>query len=191
MTIEHATAITVPQGARALVDLDGGSVLVTGGAGRGRWIYLGIEIRRGATSRSAIAFPVLIANALHALGGASDVISAETIARSEIALRDAPENDVADESPPRWRVGFAPSVLLALLGALLLGSVSRRGPGEKGAWANGMSTSKDATSMTRRRSRPAPHERGRRACSSASPRSRSSLPRRSRRRFAAPVRDAR
>ncbi len=119
VTIEHATAIDVPQGARALVDLDGGSVLVAGGARRGRWMYLGIDPAKSDLALR-VAFPVLVANALHALGGTTDVVAAETIARSEIALTDAPEADVADEPIPRWRVGAGPAVLLALLGALLL-----------------------------------------------------------------------
>jgi hypothetical protein len=120
VTIEHATAVNVPPGARALVDLDGGSVVVAGGARRARWMYLGIDAARSDLALR-VAFPVLVANALHALGGTTDVVTAETVARSEIALADAPENDVADEPLPRWRVGIAPALLVALIGALLLG----------------------------------------------------------------------
>jgi hypothetical protein len=77
---------------------------------------------------------VLIANALHELGGTSEVIAADTVARSEIALADAGSSTLSEEPTPRWRLSIAPAALLALIGALLLGLEAytwRKG------WANG------------------------------------------------------
>ncbi len=121
VTIEHATAVAAPPGARPLVDLDGGTVVLAGGAGRGR-----VRVRRRGSAKSdlvlRVAFPVLIANAVHALGGAVDVAVADTVARSEIALREAPREAAAGPVEPdaRWRIGLSPVAFLAILGALLL-----------------------------------------------------------------------
>ena len=109
ITIEHASVASPPAGgARALVDLDGGSVVLAGGAGRGAFVYVGVEIRPGATSSSASLFPVLVANAVHALAGASDVATADVVARSEIALRAAAPTDAAEEPEVRSRVPLRP-----------------------------------------------------------------------------------
>jgi hypothetical protein len=69
-----------------------------------------------------VAFPVLIANAVHALGGAVDVAVADTVARSEIALGEGPPEPAAGPVEPdaRWRIGVSPVAILAILGALLL-----------------------------------------------------------------------
>src|SRR5206468_1809752 len=46
LTVEHATAVEPGPGARALVDLDGGTVLLAGGAGKSAWVYFGIDAAR-------------------------------------------------------------------------------------------------------------------------------------------------
>jgi hypothetical protein len=121
VTIEHATAVTPPPGARPLVDLDGGTVVLAGGAGAGAFVYLGVDPAKSDLVLR-VAFPVLIANAVHALGGAVDVAVADTVARSEIALREAPPEPGAGAIEPdaRFRIGVSPVAILALLGALLL-----------------------------------------------------------------------
>ena len=120
VTIEHAIAATPPSGARALVELDGGAVMLAGGAGRAAWAYLGIDASKSDLVLR-VAFPVLIANALHVLGGASDVLVADTVARSEIALRPSAIASLAAEEPaPHLRLPLRPVLLLALIGAALL-----------------------------------------------------------------------
>jgi hypothetical protein len=122
LTIGHAKKADVPAGARSLVELDGGAVVVAGGAGQSAWIWAGIEpVASDLVLR--VAFPVLIANALHALGGASNVAVADTVARSEVALRSAKsEHETAEIEPDApWRVGVSPAAVLAALAALLLG----------------------------------------------------------------------
>lgn len=121
VTIEQAAAATGPAGARSLVDLDGGTVLLAGGAGRGAWVYLGIDPAKSDLVLR-VAFPVLVANALHALGGAADVIVADTVARSEVTLRPASSEilGTSEEPEPRLRLPLRPVLLLALLGAALL-----------------------------------------------------------------------
>ena len=121
LTIERATAAATPAGSRALVELDGGTILLAGGAGRGAWVYLGIDPERSDLVLR-VAFPVLVANALHALGGASDVLVADTVARSEVTLREARAEPAGllDEPDARLRLPASPTVLLALLAAALL-----------------------------------------------------------------------
>jgi hypothetical protein len=121
ITIERASPITAPAGARALVDLDGGTVLVAGGAGASSFVYLGIDPSKSDLVLR-VAFPVLVANALHALGGASDIVVADTVARSEITLREAKTETMgaAEEPDPRFRAALRPALLLAFLGAALL-----------------------------------------------------------------------
>src|SRR6185503_16780435 len=43
VTTMRAMAANVPTSGRALVDLDGGSVVLAGGAGAGAWVYVGID----------------------------------------------------------------------------------------------------------------------------------------------------
>jgi len=121
VTVEHATAIDVPQAARALVELDGGTVVVAGGAGQRAWAYLGIDPARSDLVLR-VAFPVLVANALSAIGGASNVISAEPCARGEIAMRRASlmVQPLEEEPAPVWHLPASPAALLAALAALLL-----------------------------------------------------------------------
>jgi len=122
LTIGHAKKADVPSGARSLVELDGGAVLLAGGAGRSGWIWAGIE--PGASDLVLrVAFPVLITNALHALGGASNVAIADTVAPREVALRQAKvEPDTAEIEPDApWRMGVSPAAVLAAIAALLLG----------------------------------------------------------------------
>lgn len=121
VTIEHAVTAVAPHGARVLVELDGGPVMLAGGAGRTSWVYLGVDpLKSDLVLR--VAFPVLVANALSALGGAADVVVADTVARSEVTLRRASIDASADaqEPDPRLRFPLAPAVVLALIGAALL-----------------------------------------------------------------------
>jgi hypothetical protein len=122
LTIGHAKKADVPSGARSLVELDGGAVVLAGGVGRGGWIWAGIE--PGASDLVLrVAFPVLIANALHALGGASNVAVADTVAPREVALRQATiAPGIAEIEPDApWRMGVSPAAVLAAIAALLLG----------------------------------------------------------------------
>jgi hypothetical protein len=121
VTIEHATAAITPVGARPLVDLDGGTVVIAGGAGSNAFVYIGVDPAKSDLVLR-VAFPVLVANAVHALGGAVDVAVADTVARSEIALREAPAEAGAGAIEPdaRWRIPVGPAAFLALVGAILL-----------------------------------------------------------------------
>jgi hypothetical protein len=121
LTIEHAVAAAAPPNARVLVELDGGPVMLAGGVGRSSWVYLGIDPLKSDLALR-VAFPVLVANALSALGGAADVVVADTVARSEVTLRRASADTAAEaqEPDPRLRFPLAPAVVLALLGAALL-----------------------------------------------------------------------
>jgi hypothetical protein len=125
VTIEHATVAAPPPGARALVDLDGGTVVLAGGAGGRAFVYLGIDPARSDLVLR-VAFPVLVANALHALAGAADVVAADTVARAEIALPDASVPgavaDLHDQEPEVRSLAarLRPSLLLAILGVALL-----------------------------------------------------------------------
>jgi hypothetical protein len=122
VTIEHATAVAPPSGARALVDLDGGAVVLAGGVGERAFVYLGVDPARSDLVLR-VAFPVLVANALQALAGAADVVVADTVARSEIQLTAAPEASAApeeaDEGPLHAGL-HRPASLLVLLAAVLL-----------------------------------------------------------------------
>jgi hypothetical protein len=121
LTVEHATAVDVPPAARALVELDGGTVVLAGGAGQRAWVYLGIDpVRSDLVLR--VAFPVLVANALHAALGASNVAVADTVARDEIAMRAAPivKEAPAEEPLSSFRLPANPAVLLAAFALALL-----------------------------------------------------------------------
>jgi hypothetical protein len=121
VTIERALAANVPEGAHALVELDGGAVVLTGGDSAEGWVYLGIDpVRSDLVLR--VAFPVLIANSLALLGGATQVSVADSVPRSEVSLREGPDLG-GDEAPEvAWSLPRTPTIWLALLGAILLGS---------------------------------------------------------------------
>jgi von Willebrand factor type A domain/Aerotolerance regulator N-terminal len=121
VTIDRALAVDVPPAARALVDLDGGTVVAAGGAGQRAWVYLGIDPSRSDLALR-VAFPVMVANALHAALGAADVATAETISRAEIALRPAPLllAPAAEPALSGIRLPASPALLLALAAAVLL-----------------------------------------------------------------------
>ncbi|MEO7331368.1 MAG: VWA domain-containing protein [Minicystis sp.] len=122
VTIERATTVDVPIAARALVDLDGGTVVLAGGAGTSAFVYLGIDPAKSDLVLR-VAFPVLVANALNVLGGASQVVSAETLSRAEITLRKAPIMDRpnATEVPDvAWKLPASPALLLGFVAAALL-----------------------------------------------------------------------
>jgi hypothetical protein len=122
LTIGHAKKADAPSGARSLVELDGGAVLLAGGAGENAWIWAGIE-PAASDMVLRVAFPVLIANALHSLGGASNVAVADTVARSEVALRQAKiePGTVEIEPAAAWRPGVSAAAMLAAIAAVLLG----------------------------------------------------------------------
>lgn len=84
-TIARATAVDLGPDDEGVVELDGGTVVATGGAGRERWVYLGVD-PTGSDMVLRVAFPVLVANAVAALGGATDVRVAETLPRGESSL---------------------------------------------------------------------------------------------------------
>ena len=68
-----------------------------------------------------VAFPVLVGNVLAHLGGASQVITAETVPRSEVTLAAADVGVALTTAPePRWRFPTAPAVVVAAVGAFLL-----------------------------------------------------------------------
>ena len=122
VTIERATTVDVPPAARALVDLDGGTVVLAGGAGTSAFVYLGIDPAKSDLVLR-VAFPVLVANALNVLGGASQVVSAEAVARSEITLRKAPIMDrpnATEVAEVAWKLPASPALLLGFVAALLL-----------------------------------------------------------------------
>jgi hypothetical protein len=119
--IERAVAIEAPEGARTLVELDGGAVVAAGGSGRGAWAYVGIAPAH-SDMVLRVAFPVLVANALQAVTGASDASTADTVPHAESRLRvAAASEDAAPAEPdPRWRLPVSPAAVLAALGAALL-----------------------------------------------------------------------
>jgi hypothetical protein len=125
VTVERAFALDVPDDAHALVELDGGTVVAAGGAGPGSWVYVGID-PLGSDLVLRVAFPVLVANALAVLGGATDVAVAEVVPRAEVDLRaDTPPDgvepvDVAVEPAPAWPLPASPPLLLVVLAAALL-----------------------------------------------------------------------
>ena len=122
VTIAKARAANVPGDARALVELDGGAVLLAGGAGRASWVYVGLDPEESDLVLR-VAFPVLVANAMATLAGAADVAVAETAPRSEVKLA---ASDTAEarawtaEPEPPWRLPASPAALLAIVAAALL-----------------------------------------------------------------------
>ncbi len=122
VTVERALAADVPEGARGLVELDGGPVVMTGGESASGWVYLGIDPQRSDLVLR-VAFPVLIANSLALLGGATQVSVARTVPRSEVSLRAGPELGATEAPDLAWAlIPRTPSIWLALLGAVLLGT---------------------------------------------------------------------
>jgi len=126
ISITRALAIDVPDEGRGLVELDGGTVVASGGVGQRRWVYLGID-PVGSDLVLRVAFPVLVANAVTTLRGVDAVAVAETSPRSEVTLREgALRAEVVDvdapglsipASPPVWLAGFAALLLLLELAA--------------------------------------------------------------------------
>lgn len=120
-TIARATAIELGPDDEGVVDLDGGTVVATGGAGRERWVYLGID-PTGSDMVLRVAFPVLVANAVASLGGATDVRVAETLPRGESSLvpsallADAPTLDEPLPLPASLPFILATGAALLLFG---------------------------------------------------------------------------
>lgn len=120
VTIETAAAVDVPEGARSLVELDGGTVVASGGAGRGRWVFLGVD-PDGSDLVLRVAFPVLVANAIAVLGGAADVTAAPTVPLEEVTLRPAATPlDAREAAASGPALPASPATLLAALAAVLM-----------------------------------------------------------------------
>lgn len=119
-TTMRANVARPSTGARTLLELDGGPALMAGGAGAASWVWLGID-PDASDLVLKVAFPVLVSNVLAHLGGASQVVVAKTVPRSETALEvPASAAPLANAGEPPWRIPFAPVVLVAGIGALLL-----------------------------------------------------------------------
>lgn len=121
LTTLRADVLTPPRGARTLVELDGGPVLVAGGSGASSWMWLGID-PEASDLVLRVAFPVLIGNALAHLAGSAQIVSAKVAPRSEVMLEASPvEASLARVGDPSWRLPASPAAALAALAALLLG----------------------------------------------------------------------
>lgn len=121
ITIHDALAADPPEGGRALVELDGGSVVLTGGDGAEGWVYVGLDVTRSDLALR-VAFPVLISNALAVLGGATQVSVAQTVPRSEVTLRQGDHLSEREAPALAAVVPHSPSFWLALLAVLFLGA---------------------------------------------------------------------
>ncbi len=118
LTIERALTFDVPEGAAELATLDGGPVIVSGGAGDRSFVYVGLD-PLGSDLVLRVAFPVLIANSLSTLTGASKLAVADTLPRSEIAL--VARQSAQPAEPSRGvPIPFSPAAALAGLAAMLL-----------------------------------------------------------------------
>ena len=121
VTIVRATAIDPGRGA-PLVELDGsgegGTVVAAGGAGRERWVYIGLE-PDGSDVVLRVAYPVLVANALAWLGGASATVIADTPPVTEARLPVAETEGPTLAAPVGWGIPSLP-MWLGVLAALLL-----------------------------------------------------------------------
>ncbi len=122
VTVEQAYATkTVPEGARALVELEGGAAILRGGAGPEAWVYLGL-VPTQSDVVLRVAFPVLVANAVALLSGVRSHAVAETLPRSEVLLQSAPLAGLGPEPPPGRLPGLRPSALWAAVAVALLGA---------------------------------------------------------------------
>lgn len=120
VTILRAVTAPPPAGARALIELDGGPTLLAGGKGEDAWVWLGIE-PEASDLVLRVAFPVLVGNVLAELGGMTQIVTAKTAPRGEVALVEtAPKEPLPLATEPRWRVPMRPALLLAIVGALFL-----------------------------------------------------------------------
>ncbi len=118
-TISTARALSPAPDMEVPIELDGGPVAAVGGAGRLRWAYIGID-PSSSDLVLRVAFPVLIANSVAMLHGASDVRVADTLPRSEIALRETVLLEGAHRVREPWPIPSSPAVMLSLLAALVL-----------------------------------------------------------------------
>jgi hypothetical protein len=120
LTTLRARVAKPPRGARTLIDLDAGPALIVGGAGDTAWVWLGID-PEASDLVLRVAFPVLVANVLTHLAGASQIVMAKTVPRAEVMLESSlVGTPLPMAAEPRWRLPASPPVLLALLGAALL-----------------------------------------------------------------------
>ena len=120
-TVRALVATNVVEGARTLVDLDGGPALVAGGSGASSWVWLGIE-PEASDLVLRVAFPVLVSNVLTHLGGATQIVTAKTVPRSEVMMTAPAEvvSPLPAAREPRWRVPAGPPTIIAMVGAALL-----------------------------------------------------------------------
>jgi Mg-chelatase subunit ChlD len=122
VTVEQAFATkTVPEGARALVEFEGGASVLRGGVGTDAWVYIGL-VPTQSDVVLRVAFPVLIANAVSLLAGVRSHAVAETLPRSEVLLQSAPLASIQPEPPPGWVPGLRPSAWWAMIAVALLGA---------------------------------------------------------------------
>ncbi len=120
LSITRAFAIDPPGQARGLVELDGGTVMASGGAGRQRWVYVGID-PVGSDMVLRVAFPVLLANSVTFLRGADAMAVAETTPHDEVTLAEGPlVAAVTDVDAPGIGIPASPPVWLAAFASLLL-----------------------------------------------------------------------
>lgn len=121
VTIVRAMAVDPGRGV-PLVELDGsgegGTVAAAGGAGNERWVYLGLE-PDGSDVVLRVAYPVLVANAVAWLGGASETVIAETTPAAEARLPVAEAQGPTLMAPTTWGIPALP-VWLCVLAVLLL-----------------------------------------------------------------------
>jgi len=118
-TIRRATAVELGPDDVGVVELDGGTVVATGGSGRERWVYLGVD-PVGSDMVLRVAFPVLVANAVHALTGATDVRIADTVPRAESSLAPSALLEGAPTLNEPFGLPTAIPFLLCAVAALLL-----------------------------------------------------------------------
>ncbi len=119
VTVVRASPVDPGAGA-ALVELDGGTVVAAGGAGAGRWVYLGLE-PGGSDVVLRVAYPLLVANALVWLRGGSGVASAATPPPAEVRLTQPAEAETLTAlGVPELPVPPLP-VAFGLLACVLLG----------------------------------------------------------------------
>lgn len=118
-TIARALAIELGPDDEGVIELDGGTVVAMGGAGRGRWVYVGID-PAGSDLVLRVAFPVLVASSVAALSGATDVRVAPTLPRGETALAPSAILEGAPALPEPLPLPVSLPFLLAAGAALLL-----------------------------------------------------------------------
>ena len=121
-TFVRLRAIEPGEGRPLVTATGGGAVVAAGGAGRGRWVHLGVGAN-GSDLVLRVAYPVLMANAIRWLGGGGEAVAVAPARAAEVR---APIEASAPAATPAWTLAFGrllrmgPGLLLFALGALLL-----------------------------------------------------------------------